>query len=136
MMKKLFSEDSRRIRIFLLTLFLLVGFISIPLFALKAESGSGLVMAASVVFMWLPALATLITRKLTDDKSKLPLKPLIKKNRNDKIFLWRLAMCQPSFFICRGLKPRIFFDWDVRGRATSGRGNPFFRALPPRTRWR
>ena len=79
-MKKVLSEDSRRIRIFLLTQFLLVGFISIPLFALKAESGSGLVMAASVVFMWLPALATLITRKLTDDKSKLPLKPLIKKN--------------------------------------------------------
>ena len=79
-MRKVLSENSRRIRIFLLTQFLLVGFISIPLFALKAESGSGLVMAASVVFMWLPALATLITRKLTDDKSKLPLKPLIKKN--------------------------------------------------------
>lgn len=79
-MKKVLSEDSRRIRIFLLILFLLVGFISIPLFALKAESGGGLVMAASVVFMWLPTLATLITRKLTDDKSKLPLKPLIKKN--------------------------------------------------------
>ena len=80
-MKKALSEDSRRIRIFLLIEFLLVGFISIPLFVLGAESGSGLVMAASVVFMWLPALATLITRKLTDDKSKLPLKPLIKKNR-------------------------------------------------------
>lgn len=79
-MRKVLSENSRRIRIFLLTQFLLVDFISIPLFALKAESGSGLVMAASVVFMWLPALATLITRKLTDDKSKLPLKPLIEKN--------------------------------------------------------
>ena len=37
------------------------------------------------------------------------------------------------FFIYRGLKPRIFFDWDVRGRATSGRVDPFFMALPPRT---
>ena len=79
-MKKALPEDSRRIRIFLLIEFLLVGFISIPLFVLGAESGSGFVMAASVVFMWLPALATLITRKFTDDKSKLPLKPLIKKN--------------------------------------------------------
>ena len=67
-MKKVLLEDSRRIRIFLLSEFLLVGFISIPLFVRGAESGSGLVMAASVVFMWLPALATLITRKLTDDK--------------------------------------------------------------------
>jgi len=41
-----------------------------------------------------------------------------------------------GFFICRGLKPRIFFDWDVRGRATSGRGNLFFMALPPKKRWR
>ena len=57
-MKKALSEDSRRIRIFLLIELLLVGFISIPLLLLKAESGSGLVMAASVVFMWLPALAT------------------------------------------------------------------------------
>lgn len=80
-MKKALPEDSRRIRIFLLIEFLLVGFISIPLFALKAESGSGLVMAASVVFMWLPALATFLTRKITNDKSELPLKPLIKKNR-------------------------------------------------------
>ena len=79
-MKKALPEDSRRIRIFLLIEFLLVGFISIPLFVLGAESGSGFVMAASVVFMWLPALATLITRKFTDDKSKLPLKPLTKKN--------------------------------------------------------
>ena len=79
-MKKVLSEDSRRIRIFLLIEFLLVGFISIPLFLLKAESGSGLVMAASVVFMWLPALTTFLTRKITNDKSKLPLKPLIKKN--------------------------------------------------------
>jgi hypothetical protein len=30
------------------------------------------------------------------------------------------------FFCLQGLKLRIFFDWDVRGRATSGRGNPFF----------
>jgi len=29
------------------------------------------------------------------------------------------------FFIYMGLKPRIFFDWDVRGRATSGREDPF-----------
>lgn len=98
MMKKLFSEDSRRIRIFLLTLFLLVGFISIPLFVLGAESGSGLVMAASVVFMWLPALATLITRKLTDDKSKLPLKPLIKKNRK----MYVVSAYIPSIVIVLG----------------------------------
>ena len=79
-MKKALPEDSRRIRIFLLIEFLLVGFISIPLLLLKAESGSGLVMAASVVFMWLPALATFLTRKITNDKRELPLKPLIKKN--------------------------------------------------------
>ena len=30
--------------------------------------------------MWLPALATFLTRKITNDKSELPLKPLIKKN--------------------------------------------------------
>lgn len=79
-MNKVHSDVSRKIMIFLSVEFLLVALISIPLFLLQAESGSSLVMAASVVFMWLPALATLITRKLTDDKSKLPLKPLIKKN--------------------------------------------------------
>ena len=97
-MKKALSEDSRRIRIFLLIEFLLVGFISIPLFVLGAESGSGLVMAASVVFMWLPALATLITRKLTDDKSKLPLKPLIKKNRK----MYVVSAYIPSIVIVLG----------------------------------
>ncbi len=29
------------------------------------------------------------------------------------------------FFVWRGLKHRIFFDWDVRGRAASGREDPF-----------
>lgn len=80
MMKKVLSEDSRIILIFLLSEFLFVSLISIPLFLLKAENGSGLVMAASVIFMWLPALATFFTRKITNDKSELPLKPQIKKN--------------------------------------------------------
>ena len=31
-----------------------------------------------------------------------------------------------AFFCFKGLKTRIFFDWDVRGRATSGRENPFY----------
>ena len=79
-MNKVCSDVSKRILIFLLSEFLLVVLISIPLFLLKAESGSGLVMAASVVFMWLPALATFLTRKITNDKSDLPLKPLIKTN--------------------------------------------------------
>ena len=79
-MNKVSSDVSKRILIFLLSEFLLVGFISLPLFLLKAESGSGPVMAASVVFMWLPALATFLTRKITNDKSELPLKPLIKNN--------------------------------------------------------
>ena len=74
------SDVSKRILIFLLSEFLLVVLISIPLFLHKAEKGSGLVMAASVVFMWLPALATFLTRKITNDKSDLPLNPLIKTN--------------------------------------------------------
>ena len=39
-------------------------------------------------------------------------------------------------FSYRGLKPRIFFEWDVEGRATSVRGNPLFLSMPPKTRWR
>lgn len=79
-MNKVHSDVSRKILIFLSVEFLLVALISIPLFLLQAESGSSLVMAASVIFMWLPALATFLTRKITNDKSELPLKPLIKKN--------------------------------------------------------
>lgn len=79
-MNKVHSDVSRKILIFLSVEFLLVALISIPLFLLQAESGSSLVMAASVFFMWLPALATFLTRKITNDKSELPLKPLIKKN--------------------------------------------------------
>ena len=79
-MNKVHSDVSRKILIFLSVEFLLVALISIPLFLLQAESGSSLVMAASVIFMWLPALATFLTRKITNDKSELPLKPMIKKN--------------------------------------------------------
>ena len=30
-----------------------------------------------------------------------------------------------AIFLYRGLRYRIFFDWDVEGRATSGRGNEY-----------
>ena len=79
-MNKVRSDVSRRILIFLSVEFFLVSLLSIPLFLLKAESGSTLVMAASVIFMWVPALATFLTRKIANDKSELPLKPQIKKN--------------------------------------------------------
>ena len=97
-MKKIHSGASQKILIFLLSEFLLVGFISLPLFLLKAESGSGPVMAVSVVFMWLPALATFLTRKITNDKSELPLKPQIKKNR--KIYV--ISAYIPSLVIVLG----------------------------------
>ena len=32
----------------------------------------------------------------------------------------------PAVFYVRGLKQRVFFDWDVRGRAASGREDPFY----------
>ena len=49
----------------------------------------------------------------------------------------QLGNLSAAFFVFKGLKPRIFFDWDVRGRATSqSKKIRFFMALPPRTRWR
>ena len=42
----------------------------------------------------------------------------------------QLGNLSAAFFVFKGLKPRIFFDWDVRERATSGRGDPFFMAMP------
>ena len=35
-------------------------------------------------------------------------------------------MLYRPFFCFKGLKLRIFFDWDVRGRAASGREDPFY----------
>ena len=102
-MNNVHSDVSKRILIFLLSEFLLVVLISIPLFLLKVENGSGLVMAASVIFMWLPALATFLTRKITNDKSELPLKPLIKKNRNDKIFFVAVGNVSAVFFLFVGV---------------------------------
>lgn len=74
------SEKTKRIVIFLFIEILLVILISIPLFLLKAESGGTLVMTMSIIFMWLPAITTLLTRKITHDKSNLLLKPRLKKN--------------------------------------------------------
>lgn len=31
----------------------------------------------------------------------------------------------PAMFYFRGLRYRIFFDWDVEGRAASGKEDPF-----------
>lgn len=40
-------------------------------------------------------------------------------------------------FLYKGLKPRVFFDWDVRGRAASGREDPFyFGSVSKIERWR
>lgn len=61
--------------------------------------------------------------------------PVPKKKKKYRIFDWPVGK-PAGLFSYRGLKLRIFSDWDVRGRATSGRENPFFMALPPRTRWR
>ena len=97
-MNNVHSDVSKRILIFLLSEFLLVVLISIPLFLLKAESGSGLVMAASVIFMWLPALATFLTRKITNDKSELPLKPLIKNNWK----MYAISAYTPGIIIALG----------------------------------
>ena len=97
-MNKVHSDVSRKILIFLSVEFSLVALISIPLFLIKAESGSGLVMAASVVFMWLPALATFLTRKITNDKSNLQLKPLIKNNWK----MYALSAYTPGIIIALG----------------------------------
>ena len=80
MTQKELSEDSQKIAIFLSTEFLLVALISIPLFLFKPANGGNLVMVMSIIFMWLPALATSITRKVTNDKNELLLKPQIEKN--------------------------------------------------------
>ena len=42
-------------------------------------------------------------------------------------------ICRP--FSYRGLKPRIFFEWDVGRKPHPSEGIHFFMALPPRTRW-
>ena len=36
------------------------------------------------------------------------------------------VMRMAAFFNFKGLKTRVFFDWDVRGRAASGRDDPFY----------
>ena len=99
-MNKVRSDVSRRILIFLSVEFFLVSLLSIPLFLLKAESGSTLVMAASVIFMWVPALATFLTRKIANDKSELPLKPQIKKN-------WEMYFYRSFFIVCSKKKKAI-----------------------------
>ena len=98
MTHKELSGDSPKIAIFLSTEFLLVALISIPLFLFKPANGGNLVMVMSIIFMWLPALATFITRKVTNDKSELLLKPQIKKNW--KIYL--IAAYVPSIMIILG----------------------------------
>ena len=80
MKKKTYDESSKKIKFYLIIEFLLVALISCPLFILDAKSADTIVFAVSVIFMWLPALAVLLTRKITKDKSDLLLKPLIKKN--------------------------------------------------------
>lgn len=88
----------KKIITFLSIEFLLVALLSIPLFVLKPQSGGNLVMVLSVIFMWLPALATLVTRKLTKDKSDLRVKPRIREN-------WRtylIAAYVPGILIVLG----------------------------------
>lgn len=92
------SDRDKRIVIYLKLETLFVFFISISLFLLRAESGSTSVMVTAVVFMWIPALVTIFTRKLTHDKTPLPLRPYIKRNWKKYI----LAAYLPSILIVLG----------------------------------
>lgn len=90
--------SDKRITIFLTLEALLVLLISIPLFLLRVESGSSAVMIMSAIFMWLPALVTFFTRKVTRDKTPLLLRPYIKKNWKKYI----LAAYLPGILIVLG----------------------------------
>lgn len=85
-----------RIKYFILTEIILVLLISVPLF--KAKEGSTAVMISSIIFMWLPVISTLITKKITKDGSRLPIKPYIK--RNWKLYL--TAAYLPTILIFLG----------------------------------
>lgn len=54
---------NKRIGLFVLIETILVILITLPLFILKAEQNSNLVVITSMLFMWLPVIATLITKK-------------------------------------------------------------------------
>lgn len=55
-------------------------FITLPLFILKAEQNSNIVIITSIFFMWLSVIETLITKKNKNDSNSLLLKPKFKNN--------------------------------------------------------
>lgn len=70
----------KRIYIYVfVTLFLSV-IVSIPMVLLKAGEADSIVGITSVVFMFLPLISTLITKRVTKDESKIPFKISIKDN--------------------------------------------------------
>lgn len=92
------SGSNKKIILYLVLETLLVFMISIPLFLFRAKSGSSFVMIVSVIFMWIPALVTFLTRKLTHDKSTLPLRLNIKESWKKYL----LAAYLPSMLIVLG----------------------------------
>lgn len=74
---------SRRSKIlaFLGVEYVLVAVCTLPLFLLGAEPMGPLMLGISVVFMFLPALAALIVRRLSGDRSGMFLRPNIKGAR-------------------------------------------------------
>ncbi|MCM1182589.1 MAG: CPBP family intramembrane metalloprotease [Roseburia sp.] len=74
------TERRKKIFIFIGIEFVLNALCSLPLFLLHAGQGSPQMLLASVTAMFLPAITTLITRRLTHDNRKLPLKLNLKRS--------------------------------------------------------
>lgn len=72
-------KEKEKIAAFICIEFGLVALCTLPLFLLHAEPASPLMRLTSIVFMFLPALATLIVRKLTHDRGGLFLHLHIRK---------------------------------------------------------
>lgn len=92
------SIESKRIGLFIIIEFILVFLVSLPLFVSNIEKGSPLVMVTAIIFMWLPAIATLVTKKITKDKTGLLLKIMIRENWKAYI----MAAFVPGFLIVLG----------------------------------
>lgn len=89
---------NKRISLFILLEILLVVLLSIPLFIINPEEGNFVVTITALIFMFLPLVATIITKKLTKDKSKWLIKPNFKGN----IKYYFMAVYMPGILILLG----------------------------------